>query len=444
MTKQKRIILSMGAIAALAVPTVIAATTLTNEELKNNKVNNVFGTQTFTQYSSTSINLDSKKVYASPTGKTVHFPLMFEEAKKALDKLNDIKENIKDLEAEQQKIENALKTITDATKKATAQQALDITKKDKQIELDKQKTAQEEYDTANADAWQSETAAIFEDLMKNARMTKKGQNFRKASEIAVEINRMQKISEKLKAFKETTGIDFPEFKNGVRICKFEIFSDPDGTLTINMDLKTEHSTTGTHEVHGTVLGDDNETVVNHNQPINIKAISDKFKGAKFKKNIVKKNSEIIKEINEISGVEAKLIAIEKMTGIHLDLESHGTEITKIELTDRKDGTLDALFTTSTDYATTSELMAKVSIKGQTDAAIDKIREEKQKAIEAQRRAALPPVDHTKEDRQKFMAMIALASAGGLLFLILMIKLIHVMFKKRAVKKEIKRAIDEQQ
>ncbi len=267
-------------------------------------------------------------------------------------------------------------------------------------------------------------------------MTIQGQNFRKASDIAIEINSMKTMSAKLQAFKDTTGIDFKE-SHGVTVQKFELFADPDGTITIRIVLFSKDSTGEIQEVHGQVKGQDNETVSNHSQPLNLKEIAKNFDNSKFLKNIEKKASEVKKEIDGLSGVEAKLAALETLTGVHQESTIKGTEIIQVDLT-AKDGVLEVLFSTKTVYATTKELVAKVSIVAPKDKAIDVLREQKRKEIEKQKRAAMPPVDHSKEDRQKFMGMIAGASAAGLLLFIIFCKLMANMVRKIKAKREMKR------
>ncbi|TCG10555.1 phage tail tape measure protein [Mycoplasma todarodis] len=434
MKKQNKIMLSIGALAALAIPTAIAATTLTNKETKNN----TFEKQTFTQYSTmSSVNVDSQSMYANPVDKPLYATDLFKAAATALDNLNDTKEEVQDLEKDIKKIEADMKDPKNSGKLKMLKEALTIAKAKKAKVLEEQKKEQIAYDTAIADAWQKEIAKRFQAKFQNARMSEKGQNYRKTSDIVGDIHKLQKMSDKLKAFKETTGIELPEFQHGIRVKSLNLLSDINGTLTVTIVLFSE-TTSKIYEVHGDVIGFNNETVTNHNQPRNLNLIASKFKDVKVKKTIQKKASEIEKDINGLSGIEAKLNSFERMTGVHLDPVIHGTEITGIDLRSNKDGELTVLFITNTPYATTPDLTAKVVIQTLTDKKIDEIREKKRQEIERQKRAAMPPVDHSKEDRQRFIAIVASASAGGLLVLILGIKLMVNMFRKRSAKKAFKK------
>ncbi len=155
MKKQNRIILSIGALAALVVPTVIATATLTQEEIKNNnKPQGSFG-GSFTQYSEASlkgnVNVDSQAMYANPTTPK-YFPEKFKAAELLKVELTTLNQSVDELKLNIDNAKFKLKSITDAQKKTEIQKAIDIAQKDLEKEIANRDAKQAEYNESIANA----------------------------------------------------------------------------------------------------------------------------------------------------------------------------------------------------------------------------------------------------------------------------------------------------
>ncbi|MCP4354182.1 MAG: hypothetical protein GY793_00870, partial [Proteobacteria bacterium] len=190
-----------------------------------------------------------------------------------------------------------------------------------------------------ADALQKDNAKKIADIIGKGNIGSK-QGDKTTGEIIADIKADAKkrggtLPDLIAAIKAATGIDLSKGHKGTDITGIKLTSKPDGTLGIDVDTRTTGATdpTGTDgKVHGSTKGKTDKEVANDKAKAAYDRFQKLFKTAKLIDQRNRKSSDVIKEIEALPTLEAKLKAIEKETGIHIDEVSNGTTIKSIKLT----------------------------------------------------------------------------------------------------------------
>ncbi len=233
----------------------------------------------------------------------------------------------------------------------------------------------------NANITQFKNLAEIEGKL-NATLLK--QNNIKSSEIANKINGVSDINLKLQTLKDATGIGLVENYNGTEITNVILAPKPDGTITIIVSTNTADATTPSKNAFGTITGKadkDLKTITpakpkpndDKLQKINILNIEKQIQNKVLVNQNNRKVVEIAKEIEAITDLDAKITAINNITGANLTKENHGTTITKITLTTKADGTIMVIISTNTPNTTSGALDVTGTIKGMSDQEIDSMK-----------------------------------------------------------------------
>ncbi|CAM9100203.1 leucine-rich repeat protein [Mycoplasma todarodis] len=214
----------------------------------------------------------------------------------------------------------------------------------------------------------------------NAHLIKQGQF--KSSEIANKINGISDMTLKLQALKDAAGINLDKNNNGTEITNIILASKPDGSITIIVSTKTQNASTPSKNVFGSIKGKaDNALKVASVKPkvnkdelqkTNISNIEKEIQNKTLHNQGNRKVVDIAKEIELIKDLDAKITAINKLTGANLTKENNGTTITQIALTTKTDGSIIVVISTDTPNTTSKASNVTGTIKGMSDAEIDAI------------------------------------------------------------------------